>query len=240
MCILCQLSNLLVRRHGETLFTTEALVDNACGVPAAIFRSFSVLHMQQHLPLLQPSYRAPLHREKGTTDSYLFFFATPFFQRRFRSLVHYQHLLRISSTRLKLDFAKSIVKHVSLLHMYIFGVPKVLKLVDHSNLCNRPLERNGTKSMISSSSFLLLLFFFFFANRFKRRSIIYCLADAQAGTAGSFRFNGCAMISRDTDDDASCPVSRILSTDLSFSETVVTFRSAGVPPHPFGRFCSPR
>lgn len=164
MCILCQLSNLLVRRHGETLFTTEALVDNACGVPAAIFRSFSVLHMQQHLPLLQPSYRAPLHREKGTTDSYLFFFATPFFQRRFRSLVHYQHLLRISSTRLKLDFAKSsvsIVKHVSLLYIYIFGVPKVLKLVDHSNLCNRPLERNGTKSMISSSSFLLLLFFFF-------------------------------------------------------------------------------
>lgn len=53
---------------------------------------------------------------------------------------------------------------------------------------------------------------------------------ASWNSLASFRFNGRAMISRDTDDDASCPVSRILSTDLSFSETVVTFRSAGVPP----------
>lgn len=177
MCILCQLSNLLVRRHGETLFTTEALVDNACGVPAAIFRSFSVLHMQQHLPLLQPSYRAPLRREKGTTDSYLFFFATPSSPSNVDSVP--------SSTR---NFYYAIIRKLDpqnrsrswnmCVWIRIFGVSKVLKLIDHSNSCNRPLKRNGTKSMMISSSCFL------FANRFKRWSIIYCLADAQAGTGG--------------------------------------------------------
>ena len=128
MCILCQLSNLLVRRHGETLFTTEALVDNACGVPAAIFRSFSVLHMQQHLPLLRPSYRAPLHREKGTTDSYLFFFATPS-PTSIPSTANIYYEFLLLDLNFEIDRETRASGHIYL-KVYIFKVSKVLKLID--------------------------------------------------------------------------------------------------------------